>query len=421
MSTTPRRGFILLFAIVVGAALFAVTTALIGSVSASVRLERHRHHATDALMLAEAGLEKAVYELNQSPSYLGENDTPLGNGTFSVSVSVVNPSTKRLTSTGYIPNDTNPVAQKTVTATVSVDSTIISFHYGVQVGAGGLIMDNGSTVEGNVYSNGPISGSGSVVGDATAAGLSSITGITVLEDARARSMSGCVVTGNAYYYQTNTCTVAGTRHANSPDADILPLPISDAQIEDWKAAAEAGGVIPGPYTLTGDQTLGPVKIAGDLTIGNGAKLRMAGPIWVEGNVSFNNNSHFLVSGSMGGQSVALIAHVAGQESTKGAVDLSNNVTIAGNGNPDSYPLAVSMKHGSSAIIMSNNATSVLLYAPYGTIEIRNNASANQVTGHTIHLRNQSTIVYLSGLQNANFSSGPGGSWAINKGTYVIVP
>ena len=42
-----------------------------------------------------------------------------------------------------------------------------SFNYGVQAGEGGLILENTSSVSGNVYSNGPILGSGSISSNPT--------------------------------------------------------------------------------------------------------------------------------------------------------------------------------------------------------------------------------------------------------------
>ena len=41
----------------------------------------------------------------------------------------------------------------------------IAFHYGVQVGEGGLTMGNGSSIVGNLYSDGSVSGSGTITGD----------------------------------------------------------------------------------------------------------------------------------------------------------------------------------------------------------------------------------------------------------------
>jgi hypothetical protein len=70
--------------------------------------------------------------------------------------------------------------------------------------------------------------------------------------------------------------------------------------------------------------------------------------------------------------------------------------------------------------LANNATSVILYAPYGSVEVSNGANANQITANHLELENNSEVTYVTGLQNASFSNGPGGSWAVVPGTYAIV-
>jgi hypothetical protein len=96
------------------------------------------------------------------------------------------------------------------------------------------------------------------------------------------------------------------------------------------------------------------------------------------------------------------------------------MTIAGNGTAGSYPMVLSTNSGSNAITMSNNATSVILYASRGTINVANNAAANQITGYALSMSNNTTVNYVNGLQSQSFSNGPGGSWNFVAGTYMIV-
>lgn len=125
-----------------------------------------------ALNLAEAGIDKALASLNKSAdSYLGEGETFLGDGSYSVSVTAKDASTKIITSTGYIPNKTNPKAKRTVKIQMS-QGVGVAFVYGVQVGEGGLELGNSNTVTGSVYSNGNIlAGNSNIIsGDAWVAG-----------------------------------------------------------------------------------------------------------------------------------------------------------------------------------------------------------------------------------------------------------
>jgi hypothetical protein len=561
----------------------AGTVAFFNYYGSFVQSERVALASTQAQALAEAGIDTAVYELNQDVGYSGENNTALGNGTFNVAIASVNGNTKRVTVTSFVPNSTRPTATRVVQATISIDSSIISFRYGVQVGEGGVTMSNGSRIEGNIFSNGSISGSGTITGDATLAmgtdpvaeqqwivqnagfnigdtsahadvaqsfkpsvstsltkislnlkkvgspgnlgikivadnngkpsttvlasgaipsslvttsygfadatldGTPSLTanqtywviaiapvnannyfiwgrdsgsgytrgaakyssnwnvqnptwnnitgdldfkmyvngipttlsGVTVEGNAWAYTLSNCSVGGNASYQTISSCSVAGTQYPDTIAATPAPFPISDAQIAEWEATASAGGTTAGPYSVSGSQTLGPRKINGNLTVTNGAVLTLSGPVWVNGNVTLSNNASLLVSPGTGTSGAILIADAPSATTTSGRVSISNNVIIDGNGSENSFPMIISTNTGSEAIELSNNASGVILYAPYGGIEVSNNTSANQITARQLELENNSTITYISGLQNASFSNGPGGSWAVVPGTYAI--
>jgi len=243
--------------------------------------------------------------------------------------------------------------------------------------------------------------------------------VTVQGNAWASSLSHCEVGGTASYQTIHECPVTGVVYPGTAPATPAPLPISDAQITSWEAIALAGGVMTGPYSVSGTQTLGPKKIEGNLTVANGAILILSGPLWVNGNVSFSNNASLLVSSSVGANGAIIIADATGNTATKGTVSLSNNVTVSGNGNANSFPMIISTNTGSRAVQLSNNASSVILYAPYGSAEIENGAGASQITAKKLELENNASITYVNGLQNASFSNGPGGSWAVVPGTYVI--
>lgn len=582
--TLSSRGSIFIFALIMTSIIMTVTTAFFNYYGSAVRAERVSLAGTQALALAEAGIDKAVYELNQSSGYLGESNTALGLGAFSVAISTIDSNTKRLTVTSVVPNVAHPTATRVLKVNVAINSSAVSFRYGVQVGQGGVSMGNNSTITGNMFSDGDISGGGTITGDATVAlgvdtvadqqstarnadykiadtsahtavaqsftpsvsaslarislnlkktgnpsdlilkvvsdnagkpsntvlasgtiAASSITasygfadaaldstpavvsgtkywiiavdtvsatnyftwgldtsggyalgaakyssnwnlsnptwtsitgdlgfmmyltgipttlsGITVGGNAWAYAMSGCTVGGNASYQTTSTCSVVGTKTSGVAPATPAPLPISDAQIADWEAIAVAGGTIAGPYTPSGTITIGPKKIDGDLTITNSAKLILSGPLWVNGNVTFSNSAILTVSPSTGTSGAIIIADATGNTAAKGTINLSNNVTISGNGSANSFPMAISTKTGSNAIELSNNADSIVLYAPYGNVEVENGASANQVTAYKLELSNNSRINYVSGLQSTSFSNGPGGSWSVVPGTYAII-
>lgn len=156
-------------------ALIALTSTLVITlvlVSNSFTLKESSRYSLDNLevtLLAEAGIEKAVASLNKSPdTYIGETETFLGDGSYSVSITSIGQGIKQVDSTGYIPNKSNPKTKRQASIKIS-QGTGISFNYGVQVGEGGLELGNGNEINGSIYSNGNIlakSNNNTIYGDA---------------------------------------------------------------------------------------------------------------------------------------------------------------------------------------------------------------------------------------------------------------
>ncbi|HLD61125.1 MAG TPA: choice-of-anchor R domain-containing protein [Patescibacteria group bacterium] len=581
-----QSGYLLLFVLVFTAILMSVLAGLIGYARVNLTAQQQTTHRQQALHIAEAGIEHAIKQLNEDVNYAGETNTPLGEGTFTISVATIDQYTKRVTATGNVPYGNGSEAERTVEATAHIDTATISFSYGVQVGNGGFSMGNNSVVNGNIYANGNVNGFGQVTGDVSVAAgaaaapdqnwttqnadslfgnvnqrtsvaqsftpsqtdtltkvsvrlkkignpgnltmrivtddsgspsktvlvsgsisaalvttnyafvdaalgttptltagqkywimltasvnasnhyswaidtgdgfanntgkysqqwnagnpvwnssggdynfqtylggiVNTLSGITVNGTARAAVMSSCEVAGNAYFDTSNTCAVAGQQFGGTPAPPPAPYPISAAQIAEWKATAEAGGVISGDYTLTDGQTnsLGPQKIDGDLTITNNSILTVTGPIWVNGNVVLDNNVQVVLSSSLGNAGTAFIADYPADPTQKGRMIIGNNSSIAGNGQLGSYPLFISMYSGvGNAIDLSNNADNTIFFAPSGTLTLSNNTGVKEMTASQINMSNNSVVNYDSGLQNAHFSSGPGGSWMFKSGSYAI--
>ncbi|KKW22812.1 MAG: hypothetical protein UY74_C0043G0016 [Candidatus Kaiserbacteria bacterium GW2011_GWC2_52_8b] len=571
------RGYVLLVTLVASGLILITFSTLINYVSQYAKSTRRAVSTSQTLALAEAGIDKAIYEMNASGSYNGETNTALGAGTFTTSIATIDSSTKRITSIGYFPDNVNPIITKEVKATVSINSSVVAFRFGVQVGEGGVTMDNGSQVIGNLFSNGNVSGSGTITGDATVAGgaqpsvdqewlvqntgfnlgdvtaradlaqafvvsstsalnkvslyvkkvglpgditikivtdninkpsktirasggllassvtgsygfvdaslstspnlttgtrywiiaiasinasnyflwgedntdaypngkgmysanwnasspvwtnaggdldfrtymggvATSLSGITVQGNAYANTLSSCSVGGDAYYQTISNCSVGGTSHPGSVDQTAAPLVPSDGQIDDWKATAEAGGVVGSQNISDTTITLGPKKITGNLTLSNNATLTVSGTLWITGTLSASNNANIRLSPSYGSNSGVIVVD--------GTASLSNNATVIGSGQPGSYIMIVVAKNDPTHTVLEigNNVGGAIFSAPHGRVEFENNAGAKEVTGYGFEMENNSTVTYESGLQNETFSNGPGGSWAFVPGSYVI--
>lgn len=165
------RGYIILLTLVFAGIFVTVSTAFVGYLMSYGKSERVSTASAEALMIAEGALDHASVQLNLDSLYTGEADTVLGNGTFTIVVTPIDSTTRRITVTGFVPNSSNPIAEKTLTANVAISNSIISFRYGVQTGAGGFSMSGGSIINGSIYANGSISAVTGVqiTGSATAA------------------------------------------------------------------------------------------------------------------------------------------------------------------------------------------------------------------------------------------------------------
>ena len=449
------HGSILLLALIVSASVVTATVGFFNYYASAVQAERFSLAAAQARSLAEAGIDKAVYELNQSSNYSGENETPLGNGVFSVSVASIDSNTKRVTVTGSVPNSVRPTATKVVQATIGIDASVVSFNYGVQIGQGGLEMSNSSKIIGNVYAGGNIIGTNSariqgdaivsgpagiiegmvidgnawshtIKGDSTVGGNANhsvLQNTTVTGAVVADAISNCTIGGTAKYDTRSSCTVSGIATTPNPDAFIpaeaLPLPISEAQIDAWEAEAVIGGTEGSQTFSSGTRSLGPMKINGNLTLSGSAELVVTGILWVTGEIKLSNTSVLRLDASYGNSNGVVMAGVD-ESASAGYIEISNSAQVLGSGVAGSHLMLLSQREmGSDAIKTSNNSVTAILYAGEGQIEISNSADLKEVTAHKLKITNNSTVTYESGLQNASFSNGPGGSWAVVPGTYAI--
>lgn len=169
---TKQSGQILVLAIVVVGFVLLNALAIIGGATLYTQNSIYSLQSTQALNLAEAGVDKALASLNKTGgSYNGEVETLFGNGSYSVVVTDKGTGVKVLQVTGYVPNKANSKAKKTIQTEV-FNGVGTAFNYAIQIGEGGLKMDQNSEVRGSVYSNGNIKldADAGITGDAWVAG-----------------------------------------------------------------------------------------------------------------------------------------------------------------------------------------------------------------------------------------------------------
>lgn len=365
--------------LILAASLFARTAGFLRFGAISVQKEQ-------ATNVAEAGIDKALWQLNQTAgSYSGETDTALGTtGTFTVTVVDKEQNLKTITSTGYIPNAANPRAKQTIKVDALISAESISFHYAVQVGTGGVTMSNSATVNGTVYSN--------------------KTGVSI------QGYNSSQINGDAYAVGTISTPDPFITGAKFENQTASQMPTVDYQF--WKDAAAAGGILTCPcnYSVGDLVSLGPKKLIGDLTVSNFAVVTVTGPLWVTGKITVSNNGKIKLADSFGSNGTVVIT--------------DNIITVSNNGifeptttNPKGYILVVTTATDTNAITISNQGANATFYALEGGASLSNQADVTALVANTLTMANSATLTYDQGLAGAQFSSGPGGSWQIKKGTY----
>jgi Tfp pilus assembly protein PilX len=430
------RGQIILIALVFFAVFVMVAAAFVSLLTTSERAERTRIAQAQALRLAEAGIDKAVYQLNLSASYTGETATALGSGSFTTVVTTVDSTTKLVSSTG-----TSGTVTRTVHAKISIDNSVVSFHYGVQAGDGGFTLANSSEIIGNVFSTGPVIGTtgnyirGSVVSTGSS-GL--VYGVHATSTVFAHTIGGAsqatTIDGDAYYASTITnSTVAGTLRPGSADQSPVALPISDAQIGAWETDAAAGGTISscdgsGDYTISSTQTIGPVKILCNLVIKSSSGIvTINGAVWVTGNITFKTGPTMQMAPSLGSTNVPVIADNPANQTGSGLIDVGNTTQFFGSGAVGSFVFLISQnksaEQGGSnvALSLAQGASALVAYASHGLASLSQSVNVKEVTAYKIALYNTASVTYDTGLPTTVFETGPGGSWVFVPGSYGIEP
>ncbi|MBI4137848.1 MAG: hypothetical protein HY472_01190 [Candidatus Sungbacteria bacterium] len=441
-------GYAALIALVITlTASLAIVSGLTVFALQEVKANRIFVKSQEAAAASESGLEDGAYRLLTSKQIAPSETLVVGEGATTITTTTIG-SEKTIRSEG------SRDALRRIQEIKLITTPGTSFVYGAQVGAGGLLMTNNSTVNGSVFSNGTINATGNsqITGDASATGASQIVGgpaiggsarahaisdaviggdallsttlaeTTVGGNAYADTISQSTITGNAYYFTSiSQSTVGGSTFPNTPppqDVAPEPFPITDADISEWETQAATGGThtTPCPYTITGTVTLGPRKIACDLTIQGSAVVTLTGPVWITGNADVKNTAIVRLDSSYENKSEVIIADNPANRTTSSKVTVQNSAQILGSGTPGSYVFLISQNNSAEtngneiAIQPKNSAAGPIYYAPHGKILIQNITTLKEASAYAIEMKNSAALTYESGLASIRFSSGPTGAY-----------
>lgn len=455
MKSETKKGYAALAMTLI---VIAASLTVIGGLSffsfQEVRVNRAFTKSVDSRVIAEVGVEDAIYRIVSGRQIGASEILGVGKGTTTVTVSA-DGSSRIIRSAGTRENFRQNIE-------VAVEPTVsgATFFYGAQVGDGGIEMKNTSRITGSVFSNGPVSGaiSPTITGDILAAGTSAITGevsiggnvqahriagspqitiggaassttaidyATIGRNAAADTFNHSTITQNAYYKTSISAdtTVLGVRiqiPQAPPSMSSVPMPINDAQLDQWEQEAVAGGThtSPCPYVIDSSVAIGPKKIACDMDIKGTAEVMLKGTLWVAGDLTIQNSAIVRLDPSYGALSGLMIVDKPTDRSAQGVLKVKNSAQIIGSGTAGSYVMLVSRNNSVesggivAAIEVDNTSSAPIYYAPHGLLHIINNTGLKEATAYKLKLENSAVLTYESGLQDLRFTSGPSAGYQV---------
>jgi len=413
-----QSGFAALYVVIL---IMSVALVITGGISFTIQKQqkmiKNAVRSSQSYYHAETGIEDALVRLRNNMNLPDDYSFSFNeNNKISVIISDTIGGAKTI---GAVGNNFDRIRK--INAVYKISSGKVSFFYGVQVGDGGMFLGNNAIVHGNVFSNGSIIslfGKGYIDDSVIIArNWNLMQGLVVGQDASAFSCIDCSISGNLIYNQDGiawNCDVDGDVIVQSEEIEAQDMPISETQKQEWKQQITDSGIIYGDYGLGNNehQSLGPVKIEGNLILENGSVLTLAGNLLISGNLTIKNSAQIKLDPAFYGLNSGIVI-------VEGTTDVMAGSVLRGTGDIGSYLMILSTnseKHDIfyPAIKINNNSDGAIFYASDGLVIIENNAELREVTAYSILMKNNAEIVYESGLQNINFSSGTGGSWELKS-------
>lgn len=377
-----------------------------------IKMARNNIYSIKSHYVAESGIEDSLVRLRKGMNFSQNNSLTVDGVSATIEISDSVGGSRTITSVGSF---SERIRKSRVVYTISTDS--ISFFYGAQAGDGGISMENNSRIRGNVFSNGSVvglGGKGYVDYTVKVAAIGNrIEGLIVGGDAYTHNCKNSTISGSLYFSgggQENCTALSGVKE--HPVEEAKNLPVSEEQITKWKNDALEGGVFENNYVVPGgsSSSLGPRKIVGNLTLQNNSTLVVNGTLWITGNITINNGAIIRLNSNYGSTSGIIVAD--------GRIVVVNGAQTQGSGAEGSYIMFLSTNTSIDpafpAVDVFNTAQGAIFYASRGMIRLHNNMFIREATGYKLYLDNNAIVEYEVGLEDAAFSSGPGGSWEITN-------
>jgi hypothetical protein len=431
MKNSRQKGSVLLTLVIILPFLALTIAAYLSLTGNGLRLARGDLLRTHAQFATDAGVDYAVQEFNENPSWTGtsspvevevHNDGQIRT-TFEATIATIDADTKTITATGrsYAPvSSTTPASSITIVTDLR---PVSSGNVSVVTGVGGLYMSNSSKILGGaVLVNGEISMSNS-------AQIGLTTGPVDLEVAH----QICPIPATSSYPQVcgggsgQPISLSGTAHiygevrANNQTtgtgmsdpglvagSGVTPqtLPAHDRSAQKAAVASEitasAANCSSGTRTWAAN-----LKITGNVVISNTCQVTVMGDVWITGTLEVRNSARLIVDNSLGTTRPNLMVDGS-------VVNLRNSAELRSNSSSTGFQLITYRSSPSCSpdcanvtgveLYNSRNLTTInmqqsaaaantILYAKWTRVTVSNSGQIGALIGQTVEMTNSATITF----------------------------
>ena len=403
-----KPGSIFVIAIVFLLFVMIFSVAIFTNVANFSRFGSNQTRQEQAVNLVEAGIDYAIWQINQNPDYLSGGaieQKDFGPGTFEISVDHGSPGdNKKIKVLGYIPAwpsfNIKATAQVEITNASSTTEPV-NLLYAIHSGNSDseLRVGSSSQIVGDVHSNYTIC----TIDNCPATPTVTINGNVSAVDNIADGVN------------------VAAPYTKTEGAPFVPLPSINHY--DWVNEADAGTNMGTTNWDGGTRELGPAKITGNLTLSNKIDLTLNGPVHITGNLILNggtggNMAKIRLNEALGSQGTAIV--VDGSMGTFSTGGTFKNVTIyPTSSNPKGFLFLVSTKTGTTSELMpAENVQGHAVYLSRGNAYISVYSTTN-LTGALIGGRvgTGGAITYDDDLAEFSSSGSGASGWQIVRGTY----
>ncbi len=452
-SVKSQDGYVLLLALITSMALFI---ALSGILSLSmINLASVKRSAFDisAQYVAEAGIDKAVFEINNDPAYPGTNSAcPIDSGGSSP-VTLFDDSVKgkgtyeTCTMAGTIPREIivyavgKVYATSTAAAPISTRKIKVTVQgspageYAVQTGPGGMIMNNSATItNGSVYVGGYLTmNNSSRIGSATAPITVSVANARCPSPATATYPAICpngtlpnpiTINNTARIYGTvnanGQVNTAGMSHTGLAATSGVTAPALPGYDRDAHKAAVVTEMTGAAASCSGSSTVtwpANVKINGNVTMGNTCTIVVSGNAWITGTFTARQSSIIIPAAAVSTQPTIMIDGSGGVSLQHQAVVATNSGSVgmmmitfhsAASCSPDCSSVTGADLFNSQNLLTINSgnqgsAPGSVLYARWTKISVSQGGTIGAILGQTIELNNSGNLSFVNTVATGNYT------------------